>query len=148
MFSNLTIAGPPIISSRTSKVMSEKYVHDLMTISRVFLLIIGQNDINPKFLQPIITSIWKVMAIKKPCVYGLSLYTILTIFLQSLTSFKMLTIPNNDFDNYYIGNPDANFDKPWQMYMKVVKHMHNTKIYLYHRKLEALIPYISWITLI
>ena len=39
----------------------------------------------------------------------------------------MLTIPNNDFDNYYIGNPYVNFDKPWQMYMKVVKHMHNTK---------------------
>ena len=31
--------------------MPKTYVHDLMTISRVLLLIIGQNDINPKLLQ-------------------------------------------------------------------------------------------------
>ena len=43
-------------------------VHDLMTISRVLLLIIGQNDINPKLLQPIVASICKVMTVKKPCV--------------------------------------------------------------------------------
>ena len=45
-------------------------VHDLMTISRVLLLIIGQNDINPKLLQPIVASICKVMTVKKPCVPG------------------------------------------------------------------------------
>ena len=39
-----------------------------MTISRVLLLIIGQNDINPKLLQPIVASICKVMTVKKPCV--------------------------------------------------------------------------------
>ena len=44
-------------------------VHDLMTISRVLLLIIGQNDINPKLLQPIVASICKVIAVKKPCVH-------------------------------------------------------------------------------
>ena len=46
-------------------------VHDLMTISRVLLLIIGQNDINPKLLQPIVASICKVMTVKKPCVPGI-----------------------------------------------------------------------------
>ena len=44
-------------------------VHDLMTISKVLLLIIGQNDIIPKLLQPIVSSICKVMTVKKPCVY-------------------------------------------------------------------------------
>ncbi len=43
-------------------------VNDLMTISGVLLLIIGQNDINPKLLQPIVASICKVMTVKKPCV--------------------------------------------------------------------------------
>ena len=43
--------------------------HDLMTISRVLLLIIGQNDINPKMLQPIVASICKVMTVKKPFVF-------------------------------------------------------------------------------
>ena len=43
-------------------------VHDLMTISRILLLIIGQNDLNPKLLQPIDASICKVMTVKKPCV--------------------------------------------------------------------------------
>ena len=46
-------------------------VHDLMTISRVLLLIIGQNDVNPKLLQPIVASIGKVMTVKKPCVRGI-----------------------------------------------------------------------------
>ena len=48
--------------------MSKISVHDLMTICRVLLLIIGQNDINPKLLQPIVASIFKVMTVKKPCV--------------------------------------------------------------------------------
>ena len=48
--------------------MSKISVHDLMTICRVLLLIIGQNDINPKLLQPIVASICKVMTVKKPCV--------------------------------------------------------------------------------
>ena len=48
--------------------MSKIFVHDLMTISRVLLVTIGQNDINPKLLQPIVASICKVMAVKKPCV--------------------------------------------------------------------------------
>ena len=39
-----------------------------MTISKVLILIIGQNNTNPKLLQPIVTSICKVMAVKKPCV--------------------------------------------------------------------------------
>ena len=39
-----------------------------MTICSVLLLIIGQNDINPKLLQPILASICKVMTVKKPCV--------------------------------------------------------------------------------
>ena len=62
------LAVPPIISYGTSKVMPKISVHDLMTISRVLLLIIGQNDINPKLLQPIVASICKVMTVKKPCV--------------------------------------------------------------------------------
>ena len=41
-------------------------VHDLMTISRVLLLIIGQNNINPKLLQLIVASICKVMTVKNP----------------------------------------------------------------------------------
>ena len=48
--------------------MSMISVYDLMTICRVLLLIIGQNDINPKLLQPIVASICKVMTVKKPCV--------------------------------------------------------------------------------
>ena len=39
-----------------------------MTICRVLLLINGQNDKNPKSLHPIVASICKVMAVKKPCV--------------------------------------------------------------------------------
>ena len=39
-----------------------------MTICRVLLLIIGQNDINPKLFQPIVASICKIMAVKKPYV--------------------------------------------------------------------------------
>ena len=39
-----------------------------MTICRVSLLIIGQIDINPKLLQPIVASIRKFMAVKKLCV--------------------------------------------------------------------------------
>ena len=39
-----------------------------MRIDRVFVLIIGQNEIYPKLLQPIFASICKVMAVKKPCV--------------------------------------------------------------------------------
>ena len=53
--------------------MSKIFVHDLMTISKVLILIIGQNNTNPKLLQPIVTSICKVMAVKKPCVKLLSL---------------------------------------------------------------------------
>ena len=49
--------------------MSKISVYDLMTICRVLLLIIGQNDINPKLLQPIVASICKVMTVKKPCVH-------------------------------------------------------------------------------
>ena len=48
--------------------MSKIFVRDLMTISRVLVLIVGQNDVNPKLLQPIVASICKVMAVKKPCV--------------------------------------------------------------------------------
>ena len=48
--------------------MSKISVHDFMTIYRVLLLIIGQNVINPKLLQPIVASFCKVMAVKKPCV--------------------------------------------------------------------------------
>ena len=39
-----------------------------MTISRVLPLVIGQNDINAKLLQPIVALICKVMAVKEPCV--------------------------------------------------------------------------------
>ena len=49
--------------------MSKISVYDLMTKCRVLLLSIGQNDINPKLLQPIVASICKVMTVKKPCVY-------------------------------------------------------------------------------
>ena len=52
--------------------MSKISVHDLMTICRVLLQIIGQNDINPKLLHLIVASICKVMTVKKPCVLGLS----------------------------------------------------------------------------
>ena len=69
LFWNLTTAAPPIISYGTSKVMPKISVHDLMTISRVLLLLIGQNDINPKLLQSIVASIRKIMTAKKPCVY-------------------------------------------------------------------------------
>ena len=62
----------PIIFSETSKVMSKITVYDLMTICRVLLLIIGQNYINPKLLQPIVASICKVMTVKKPCVQTVS----------------------------------------------------------------------------
>ena len=41
-----------------------------MTIIGVLLLLIGQNDINPKLLQPIVASIFKVMTVKKPSVLG------------------------------------------------------------------------------
>ena len=51
--------------------MSKISVHDLMTICRVLLLIIGQNDINPRLLQPIVVSICKVMTVKKPCVHAI-----------------------------------------------------------------------------
>ena len=66
-------------------------VYDLMTINRILLLIIDQNDINPKLLQPIVASICKVMTVKKPCVLSKltkSTYGI-TKHLQNL----------NDFDN-------------------------------------------------
>ena len=64
----MTIAAPPIISSGMSRVLSEISVHNLMTIYRVLLLIIGQNDINPKLLQPIVASVCQVITVKKPCV--------------------------------------------------------------------------------
>ena len=48
--------------------MSKISIYDLMTICRVLLLIIGQNHINPKLLQPIVESTCKVMTVKKPCV--------------------------------------------------------------------------------
>ena len=48
--------------------MSKISIHDLITISRVLLLIMGQNDIIAKLLHPIVASIFKVMAVKKPCV--------------------------------------------------------------------------------
>ena len=48
--------------------MFKIFVHDLMTISRVSLLVIGQNDVNSKLLQPIVALICKVMTVKKPCV--------------------------------------------------------------------------------
>ena len=51
-----------MISSWTSKLTSEIYVYDLMTICSILLLIIGQNDINPKLFQPIVASV------EKPCV--------------------------------------------------------------------------------
>ena len=44
--------------------MSKIFVHDLMILSRV--LVIGQNDINPKLPQPIVAVICKVTAVKKP----------------------------------------------------------------------------------
>ena len=44
-----------------------------MTINSVLVLIIGQNYINPKLLQPTGASICKVIAVKKPCVDGLYL---------------------------------------------------------------------------
>ena len=47
--------------------MSKIFVHDLMTISRVLPLVIVQNDIDAKLLQPIVALICKVMAVKKPC---------------------------------------------------------------------------------
>ena len=68
LFWNLATAAPPIIFSETSKVTSNISIYDLMTICRVLLLIIGQNHINPKLLQPIVASICKVMTVKKPCV--------------------------------------------------------------------------------
>ena len=57
-----------MISYGTSKVMLEISVHDLMTINLVLPLIIGQNDMNPILLQPIVASIGKVLTVKKPCV--------------------------------------------------------------------------------
>ena len=48
--------------------MSKISAQDLITICRVLLLIIGQNYVNPKLLQPIVASICKVMTVKKPCV--------------------------------------------------------------------------------
>ena len=65
----MTTAAPPIISSGTSKVMLKIFVHDLMTISRVLILIIGEKDINPKLPLPIVASVCKVMRVKKPCLY-------------------------------------------------------------------------------
>ena len=58
-----------MIFSETSKVKSKISVHDLITICRILLLIIGQNDTNPKLLQPIIASICKDTTVKKPCVF-------------------------------------------------------------------------------
>ena len=49
--------------------MSKISVYDLMTICRVLPLIIGQNCMNSKLLQPIVASICKVMTVKKPCVW-------------------------------------------------------------------------------
>ena len=69
LFWNLTTAAPPIIFSETSKVISKISLYDLMTICRVLPLIIGQNHINSKLLQPIVASICKVMTVKKPCVW-------------------------------------------------------------------------------
>ena len=50
--------------------MSKISVHALMTMCGVLLLINAQNDINPKLLQPIVASIFKVMTVKKPSVLG------------------------------------------------------------------------------
>ena len=55
--------------------MSKISVNDLMTISRVLLLIIGQINVNPKLLQPIVASICKLVTVKKPCVKGIKLVT-------------------------------------------------------------------------
>ena len=49
--------------------MYKIFFHDMMTIRRVLVLIIGQNNVNPKLLQPIVASICKVIAVKKPCVH-------------------------------------------------------------------------------
>ena len=49
--------------------MLKIFVHDLMTISRVLILIIGEKDINPKLPLPIVASVCKVMRVKKPCLY-------------------------------------------------------------------------------
>ena len=48
--------------------MSKIFFHGLMTMSSVLIQIIGQNCINSKLLQPIVASIRKIMAVKKPCV--------------------------------------------------------------------------------
>ena len=67
--------------------MSKIFVYDLMTISRVLVLIIGQNDINPKLLQPILASICKVMAVEKSCVQ-----------ICTFSLFCFVFVPNSEFN--------------------------------------------------
>ena len=84
---------PPIIFSEASKVMSKISVYDLMTKCRVLLLIIGQNDINPKLLQPIVASIFKVMTVKKPCVHKGPTVSLILVYKEehSLIPFSVWT---------------------------------------------------------
>ena len=49
--------------------MPDFFVYNMKAIFMILLLIIGQNNINPKLVQPIAASICKVMAFKKPCVF-------------------------------------------------------------------------------
>ena len=63
-------------------------VHDLMTICWVLLLLIGQNDINPKLFKSIVASICKVMAVKKPCVKAVVQYKTGTCSNPSQSAFR------------------------------------------------------------
>ena len=76
--------------------MSKIFVYDLMTISRVLVLIIGQNDINPKLHHPIVASICKVTAVKKPCVKSINFVSWFFELLQS--SYEHMGVGLNEND--------------------------------------------------
>ena len=64
-------------------------VHDLMIICSVSLLIIGQNDINPTLLHPIVASICKVLTVKKPRVQKFSAACQKSFFSEKLQQYMM-----------------------------------------------------------
>ena len=84
--------------------MSKISVHDLMTICRVLLLVIGQNDTNPKLLQPIVASICKIMTVKKT-LHTMTLQKLLNmyVFFPSLpkkyvpAGLESIVLKNNGF---------------------------------------------------
>ena len=81
-------------SNDSSAPYSEISVHDLMTICRVLLLIIGQNDTNPKLLQLIVASIYKVMTVH-------SLTTFSKTPISLLEDFSILNFLNFHLNNYF-----------------------------------------------